>query len=104
MKINKYKYITILGLLAVLVLQTLWIRNSYNLTAGDLKKKCDETLKSAMFLETYQRSDLLPPNTPLEIPFNSNATPKLDYFEDKLYEKLKIDASLPKMDLSQRNY
>lgn len=98
MKINKYKYITILGLLAVLVLQTLWIRNSYNLTAGDLKKKCDETLKSAMFLETYQRSDLLPPNTPLEIPFNSNATPKLDYFEDKLYEKLKIDASLPKMD------
>jgi hypothetical protein len=55
MKINKYKYITILGLLAVLVLQTLWIRNSYNLTAGDLKKKCDETLVNVMFNEAEGR-------------------------------------------------
>jgi two-component system phosphate regulon sensor histidine kinase PhoR len=98
MKINKYKYITILGLLAVLVLQTLWIRNSYNLTAGDLKKKCDETLVNVMFNEAEGRYNHYLKDSIIDMCAPNSASLNLKYFEDGIYKKSKVDVSLSKMD------
>lgn len=97
MKINKYKYITILGLLAVLVLQTLWIRNSYNLTANELKKKCDETLVNVMFNEAEGRYNHYLKDSIIDMCAPNSASLNLKYFEDGIYKKSKVDVSLSKI-------
>ena len=98
MKINKYKYITILGLLAVLVLQTLWIRNSYNLTANELKKKCDETLETTMFIEASNRYDRFLSGDSITVSTSSDSgLPRIESLDDEIYKRCKMDVSLSKM-------
>lgn len=98
MKIYRYKYITIIGLISVLILQTIWIHNSYALITNDIKNKCNETFVATMFKEAEIRFQQLPSNVSLYMPTTSSVTPSIVDFEDGIYKKLKKDVSLRIMD------
>ena len=98
MKNIKYKYITIFGLISVLLLQLLWIYNSYKFTESDLEKKCDETLVNIMYVEAEHRYDLLLKDSIIDMKSSTDVIPGVEYFEDGIYEKSKVDVSLLTID------
>lgn len=55
MKISAVKYVTALGLIVILLLQTVWLYNTYILLEEDLIGKSDEILDNAVTLEALQR-------------------------------------------------
>lgn len=92
MEIYRYKYITIIGLVSVLVLQTIWIHNSYALITNDIKNKCNETLKDMMFREAMNRPHLK--YTSFDVPSSYSGAPDLTFVEDILYKKIGSNVSL----------
>lgn len=69
MKIRYVKYITFLGLLAILLLQIVWLCNMYALLRNEIKEKSDDSLQTAIQLESIYRLQQLEndPNRPNEI-------------------------------------
>lgn len=55
MKISAVKYVTALGLIVILLLQTVWLYNTYILLEENLIGKSDEILDNAVTLEALQR-------------------------------------------------
>ena len=69
MKIRHVKYITALGLFAILLLQMIWLYNTYALLQNEIKDKSDDSLRTAIQLESIYRLQQLEddPNRPEEI-------------------------------------
>ncbi len=69
MKVSHVKYVTALALLAILLLQVIWLYNMYALLQKEIKKKSDNSLQTAIQLESVYRLQLLEddPNRPDEI-------------------------------------
>ncbi len=98
MELGNYKYVTVLGLISVVVLQLIWIHSSYTFTTKDIKNKCDGILEETMFQEAEKRFDSFLPQAYVSMPTTNSATPSIAYFEEVIYKKTKIDASLSSID------
>ena len=55
MKLVIVKYVTALGLVAILLLQTVWLYNTYILLQGDIVEKSNNALENAIKQEALQR-------------------------------------------------
>lgn len=69
MKVSHVKHVTALGLVAILLLQVIWLYNMYVLLQNEIKDKSDNSLQTAIQLESVYRLQLLEddPNRPDEI-------------------------------------
>lgn len=63
MKSNKYIYISIVGILSVLFLQTIWIRQTVLYTEAGMVEDIDKEVVKSMFSEVYERFIYVPAGT-----------------------------------------
>lgn len=101
--INNKKYIiifTILGLVAILGLQTIWLFNTYALVKRNIYKECNEALRKALNEEAVIRFKQTPDRTEIYSPPIKQVgeiIPKFAYLSEGL-SKLGFDLSLNKVD------
>lgn len=63
MKTKKYIYISIIGVLLIIVLQTIWVCKTYLYAEARVSEKIDEILVKSMFQEVYSRFKYVPSGT-----------------------------------------
>lgn len=96
---NKYiKVITILSLIAIMALQSIWLYNTYNLISQDIEEKSSFLLEKAMDLEAISK-----PETEKLGRIDGNVVgkekmPSSTYFNEALFKRLGSDISIIKID------
>ena len=63
MKTKNYIYISIIGVLFIIVLQTIWMCKTYLYAEARVSEKIDEILVKSMFQEVYSRFKYVPTGT-----------------------------------------
>lgn len=63
MKSNKYIYISVVGILSILFLQVIWIRQTVLYTETNMVEDIDKMLVKSMFSEVYKRFVFVPAGT-----------------------------------------
>ena len=63
MKSNKYIYISVVGILSILFLQALWIRQTVQYTETSMVEDIDKVVVKSMFSEVYKRFIYVPAGT-----------------------------------------
>lgn len=84
--------LTILGLLATLVSQTIWLFQSLTFTANEVKKQINEELNVAMFREAEIRA--CSALTSITISETNDAIPDITFFNEELYKVTKTRPDL----------
>mgnify|MGYP004523897443 CR=1 FL=1 len=79
MKVNGYKYITIVTILAVFLLQTIWLYNSFCVAVDKLTADVNDLFIQCLFEELDTRFTTVPPNT--HIQGSNNPSPKYNNYE-----------------------
>lgn len=59
MKLRYIKYVTVLGLMAILSLQTIWLYNTYRLVKDDIREKLLQKVQNSIELEQTYRMNIL---------------------------------------------
>lgn len=88
----KFVIISILGLLATVLSQTIWISQSLTFTTNKLKKQINEDLNVAMFKEAEMRA--CSALTSITISDVNGTTPDITVFNDELYKSTKTHPDL----------
>lgn len=103
MMINNKKYIvifTIVGLVAILGLQTIWLFNTYALVKRNIYKECNEALRKALNEEAVIRLKQAPDGTKIYSPpikQTGEVIPQFAYLDEGL-SKLGFELSLDRVD------
>ncbi|MEG1161802.1 sensor histidine kinase [Bacteroides sp.] len=95
------KLITLLGLVAIVALQTAWLYNTYSLIRANIVEKSNLLVKDALELEVNHRMSKIELRTPITI--ETGGTNKESVFvctslHDKVFRKLGSDISLVALD------
>lgn len=79
MKVNGYKYITIVTIFAVFLLQTIWLYNSFSVAVNKLTADVNAFFIQCLFKELDGRFANIPPDA--QIQGSNNPNPKYDNYE-----------------------
>lgn len=96
---NKYiKVITILSLIAIMALQSIWLYNTYRLISQDIEENASSLLEKAMDLEAISKPEteklgMIDCNV-----IGKEEMPSSTYFNEALFKRLGSDISIAKID------
>jgi two-component system phosphate regulon sensor histidine kinase PhoR len=88
---------TVLGLVAILTLQTIWLFNTYVLVRNNILKESFDTLEESLDREVELRIDRTPKETQIIGGSTNDSVPHLTYFSESL-SKLGLEVSLDDID------
>lgn len=95
--VRKIRLFTILGLIAILSLQTAWLFNTYMLVKNNLIKESFEALEESLDKEVELRIERTPKETQIIGGSTNDSVPHLTYFSESL-SKLGLEVSLDDID------
>ena len=95
--VRKIRLFTILGLIAILSLQIVWLFNTYMLVKNNLIKESFEALEESLDREVELRIERTPKETQIIGGSTNDSVPHLTYFSESL-SKLGLEVSLDDID------
>lgn len=95
--VRKIRLFTILGLIAILSLQIVWLFNTYMLVKNNLIKESFEALEESLDREVELRIERTPKETQIIGGATNDSVPHLTYFSESL-SKLGLEVSLDDID------
>ena len=94
---GRYKYVSIVSAVAVLLLLGLYMWMTYRSTTKDISEKAEGQLSWAMFYESYGRAELVTENDTLSLPQsrgNLSLASSVEGMNDALFQKYHSEISL----------
>ena len=94
---KKIRIFTVLGLVAILTLQAIWLFNTYMLVKNNILKESFDTLEESLNKEVELRIDRTPKGTQIIGSSSGDSIPPLTYFSENV-SKLGFEISLVDID------
>lgn len=91
------RWFTLISLLAIITLQSIWLYNTYKLIQQDIQKECNNILDNALYTEINLASEYIPEGKEITGGPQNDSISSMTYLYDGLY-KLGIHYSIYEID------
>ena len=91
------RWFTLISLLAIIILQSIWLYNTYKLIQQDIQKECNNILDNALYTEINLASEYIPEGKEITGGPQNDSISSMTYLYDGLY-KLGIHYSIYEID------